>query len=901
MSIKRPLPQVICFQMPSKTALRHSAVGGGSTAPDDVKDAAKSWARGKLAQMTLEEKVLLLTGQDMWRTNAIPRLGISRIKTSDGPVGVRGGIFTDGTTAASLPTGVSLAATWDSALLSEVSQILIAEAKSKEVDVLLGPTGGRNPDVSTVCLPRTPLGGRNFEAYSEDPYLTGKLAATFINTIQAAGIGACIKHFVANDQETRRFFIDEKIPDRPLREIALQPFQIAIRESNPWTVMTAYNKVNGTFCSAHEFLLQQVLRDEWKWDGLVMSDWFGTNSIVPSLKAGMDLEMPGPVRRRGKHLIDAYKKGLIEDAFIDNSASRVLELLYKTGKSNDPDWKEGQEKAIDLPEHRALLRRAGAEGIVLLQNKNSLLPLEDLNGKTIAVIGPNAARSVASGGGSSNLAPHYRTTPYTSIKTEVSRRFPSAKVQTHPGILTHRYLPLVGGAVMKDPVTGKPGFMLSLWRNLSYEGEPFMVEHRPSSNLVCYDGLPPELTTGERYSYRGRSIITPKTTGMHQFSLSSCGPGKLILDGTVIINIERHWWSPKSALFMSYGSPEERVEVYMEAGRQYDLLLESQSREPKPYDLDYMAMLEREEVQDGGRIGFLENPGDLDAYSNEAVEQARSSDIAIVVVGKDHEWETETSDMVSMDLPGRSNELIRAISEVNPNTIVVNQTGSPITMPWKAEVSSIMQAWYQGQEQGNCIADVLLGQVNPCGKLPITFPVRIEDSPPYDNYPGENDVVYYGENIYAGYRYFDHRKIEPLFPFGAGISYTTFEYANIRLSKEILHCASDEQIQVEVDVTNTGSRDGKDIVQFYVTQVDPKLARPPRELKGWDKISVKAGETVTARTTLDKFSVSYWDDSVRQWVVEGDGKFWVAAAKHSRDDGVSASFRTSSEAFHWIK
>ena len=519
------------------------------------------------------------------------------------------------------------------------------------------------------------------------------------------------------------------------------------------------------------------------------------------------------------------------------------------------------------------------------------------------MIGPNAARSVATGGGSSNLVPHYRTNPYESIKSEVQKKFPTASVVTHPGILTHRYLPLVDSAVMKDPETGKSGFILSVWRNMKHEGEPFLVEHRPSSNLVCYDGLPPELTTGERYSYRGRSIVTPKTTGTHQFSLSSCGPGKLILDGKVIIDIDRHWWSPKSPLFMSYGSPEERVDVYMEAGRSYELILESISREPKPYDLDYMAMLEREEVQDGGRIGFLENPGDLDAYLQEAIDLARSSDVAIVVVGKDHEWESETSDMVSMDLPGRSDELIAAVAKVNPNVIVVNQTGSPITMPWEPQVSTIVQAWYQGQEQGNCLADVLLGAVNPCGKLPITFPRRIEDNPSYDNYPGENDVVWYGEGIYSGYRYYDHRKIEPLFNFGAGLSYTTFEYSNICLSSAVLACdgKGNDEIEVQVNVTNTGAWDGKEVVQFYVSQVSqPRLRRPARELKGWDKVFVRAGDTVTARTKLDRISISYWDDSVNKWVIDAKAAFRVIAAKDSRDEGVSAEF-SSLHAVSWIK
>ncbi|KAJ0336581.1 hypothetical protein COL922a_007789 [Colletotrichum nupharicola] len=588
---------------------------------------AKGFADEKLKQMTLEEKIFLLTGEDLWRTNPIPRQGISRIKTSDGPTGVRGGIFVDGVTAASLPSGVSLADTWDKQVIEDVSQVLIAEAKSKGVDVLLGPT---------VCIPRTPLGGHNFEAYSEDPFLTGKLAAQYINTIQAAGIGACVKHYAANDQEHRRFFIDEKIPERALREIHLQPFQI------------------------------------------------------------------------------------------------------------------------------------GSTGIVLLKNEGDILPLKDLDGKTIAFIGPNA---------------------------------------------------------------------------------------------------------------------------------NSCGPGKLILDGKVIVNIERRWWSPKSSLFMSYGSPEERVEVELKAGQSYELVLESISREPKPYDMTYTGMLEREEVQDGGRVGFLENPGDLDAMLQDAVDLASRSDIAVVVVGKDHEWETETSDMVSMDLPGKSNELVRAVVRANPRIIVINQTGSPITMPWANEVPAIIQAWYQGQEQGNC-ADILFGTTNPCGKLPITFPRRIEYTPSFDNYPGENDVVHYGENIYLGYRFYNHRKIEPLFPFGYGLSYTTFTYSNIRLSSDSL--AVDDKIEVQVDVTNTGNVEGKEVVQFYVSSVSkPRLGRPPRELKGWDEVFVRPGETATARATLDRMSISYWDDSVQKWVIEGYAVFMVSAAKDSRDEGLAAEFRSKAAA-QWV-
>ncbi|KAL2812455.1 glycoside hydrolase superfamily [Aspergillus cavernicola] len=849
---------------------------------------ADEYAASILPQLTLEEKVKLLAGADMWRTNAIPRVGISQIKTSDGPVGVRGGQFTDGVTAASLPSGVSLASTWDPGMMDEISKILITECRSKSIDVLLGPT---------VCIPRTPLGGRNFEAYSEDPFLSGKLAARYIKKIQEAGIATCPKHYAANDQEHRRFFVDANISERALREIHTQPFEIAIRESNPWSLMTAYNKVNGEYCSANKHLLRDILREEWGWDGVAMSDWFGTNTVVPSVEVGLDLEMPGPVKRRGKHLIEAHKQGLISEARIDECATRMLKLLHRVGKSTIPDWKEPEEKAVDLPEHREIMRRCAAEGIVLLKNDQDILPLKLCQGMRIAVIGPNAGKAVQSGGGSSDLVPHYRTTPFNAIKQAVGESGIEAEVSHAPGMLSHRYLPLMDPSVMRNPVTGESGWALSFWANMDHEGDAIYEESRKSSILVCYDTLPDSLTTGERYSYRGRTILTPKTTGNHSFSLSSCGPGRLLLDGKVILDIPRRWWSPKSPLFMSYGSPEERVQIQLEAGKEYELVLDSVSREPEPYEFSFTDDLLREEIQDGGRIGFFEeNTKDL---MKEAVELAEKSDLVIMVVGKDREWESETSDMVSMNLPGESDTLISNVALVNKNTVVVNQTGSPIAMPWLEQVQGVIQAWYQGQEHANALTDVLLGQVNPCGKLPITFPRIYEQNPSSLDYPGYNDRVVYGEGIFAGYRWWDRLHIEPLFPFGFGRSYSTFEYSAVRVSSNQLRFSENGSgiIEVQVDVTNTSSVAGKEIVQFYISpKTAPRLSRPTRELKGWDKVLVQPGETVTASTTLDWVSVAYWDDKRHEWVVDGGATFEVIAAKHSRDLGVAVEFTVDSPA-----
>lgn len=616
----------------------------------------------------------------------------------------------------------------------------------------------------------------------------------------------------------------------------------------------------------------------------------------------MDLEMPGPTRRRGEHLLEAHRQGLLDTTTIDASAERLLTLIERIGKSQSPLSKEAPERAVDLPEHREIMRKAGADGIVLLRNNKNLLPLKNLDGKSVAIIGPNAARSVATGGGSSNLNPHYRTNPYLSLKQRLEKDVRSVTVQTAPGIISHRFLPLLDSSIMTDPITGESGFALEIFRGMTHSGDPVGIENRPSSNLTLYDMLPKELTSGERYSYRARTTIQPKTSGLHEFSLSTCGPGKLILDGKLLIDIERRWWSPKSPLFMSYGSPEKRVQVSMEAGRQYELVLESVSREPKPYELTYTGDLEREEMMDGGRIGFFEYV-DRDALFQKAEDLARTSSIAIVVVGKDSEWESETSDMVSMELPPGSDELIKAAARANSNIIVVNQTGSPISMPWENDVSAIIQAWYQGQEQGNSLADILLGDVNPSGKLPITFPRHYEDNPSYGNYPGEDDVVHYTEGIFVGYRHYDHHHIDPMFPFGWGLSYTTYEYSNIRLSSDVMACesADSSNIVVKVDVTNTGKVTGKEIVQFYVTQVTrPGLVRPIRELKGWDKVFARPGETVTAQAVLDRVSLSYWDDTRQRWTIDQRATFAVTAARHSRDEGLKCEFR-SRGGFKWIR
>lgn len=850
----------------------------------------EEWVNEKLSQLTLEEKANFLSGVDVWRTLAVPRLGIPQLKTSDGPVGIRGGTMVDGTTAALTPSAVSLASTWDVSIVAGIGHLLSTEMRDKKADILLAPT---------VCLHRSPLGGRNFESFSgDDPFLGGKLAAHYINAVQSHGIATTIKHFAANDQETKRFVVDQTMSERTLRELHLVPFEIAIRESNPWCVMASYSKINGVYASNNKRLLTDILRGEWGYDGMVMSDWFGVNSICPSVEAGLDLEMPGPPRKRGKNLVDAVNLGYMKESALDVNVRRILELVYKTGKYQFPNWEEGQEEAHNRPEHQAFLRKAASEGIVLLKNEKKLLPLK-LNGvKQIAFIGPNSRLSVAAGGGSASLNPHYRQNPYDQFVKNAASEYPNLKVKQANGCLANKWIPLFPETCV-SPQNGEHGMYMEYFGNMTFSGEPVHAAHRKSTVLSCYDNLPKSFVPGKRYSYRATGLLTPKTSGKHIFSMGTCGPGRLLVDGKILINIwNRTKDSERSEMFMAYASPEVRQELEMEAGRTYKVVVEAVSRELDPIPVHYTDELYRDEVMDGSRIGFMEEV--KDDLLGDAVQLAKESDLVVLVVGKNIEWESEAYDMKSMDLPGEQDKLIAEVIKVNPNAIVVNQSGTPITMPWINEVSTLMQAWYQGQELGNSLYDVLLGKVSPSGKLPVTFPKRLEDTPCFHNFPGENDKVTYGEEIYLGYRHYDKAKVEPLFPFGFGLSYTTFGYSNLRISAGKFSTDKDT-IKVEVDITNTGSVEGKESCQFYVSQTSKSgLGRPVKELKGFDKVDLKPGETKTAGCVLDKYALGYYDDKKKSWIVDENAEFKVIVGASSRDLRGEKAFNVVGGPWNWI-
>ncbi|KAK5658756.1 hypothetical protein OQA88_1566 [Cercophora sp. LCS_1] len=827
-------------------------------------------AKQKLASLTQEEKVSLLTAADFWRTKAIPAKNIPAIKTSDGPNGARGGIFVGGTKAALFPCGISLAATWNKDILYQVGQHLAEEAKARSANVLLAPT---------VCMHRHPLGGRNFESFSEDPLLTGKLAAQYIRGLQERGVAATIKHFVGNEQETNRLTVDSKIAERPLRELYLRPFEIAVREANPWAIMSSYNLVNGVHSDMNSHILKDVLRGDWKYDGTVISDWGGTNSTAESLSAGCDVEFPFSTKWRFEKVLEALNDGKITQGDIDRAVENVLTLVERT-KGSDLSA-EVDEREDDREETRNLIREAGVEGLTLLKNVGSVLPINPKTAK-VAVIGPNANRAIAGGGGSASLNPYYNTLPLDSI-----RKAAQQPVSYALGCHIHKWLPLA--SYLCTDKTGKQGVTIEWFKGDQFKGQPVITQRRTNTDLFLWDSAP-LAQVGPEWSAIVTTHLTATTTGKHTISFMSVGPGRLFINGKLALDLW-DWTEEGEAMFD--GSVDYLVDVDMEANRAVELRVEI-TNELRP--ISKQNEFNMTHKYGGCRIGFKEE--DQIDYLQEAVDIAKAADVAVVIVGLDAEWESEGYDRQTMDLPsdGSQDRLIQAVVKANPNTVVVNQSGSPVAMPWADEVPAIIQAWYQGQEAGNALTDVLFGLKNPSGKLPCTFPRRLEDTPAYHNWPGENLEVIYGEGLYIGYRHYDRVRVPPLFSFGHGLSYTKFEYGRPSLSSKVLRRG--EMIELIVAVSNIGEVEGSETVQIYVRDEKSRLPRPEKELVAFEKVRLEAGETKHLRVGLDKHAVGYYDTALKKWIAE-EGVFKVLVGASAEDIKYSVAFEVK-ESFTWV-
>ncbi|KAF7299413.1 Glycoside hydrolase family 3 protein [Mycena indigotica] len=841
-------------------------------------DFAKANIPELVAQLTTDEAIQLCAGVGFWHTHAIPRLGVPAIKVSDGPNGIRGNHFLMGTPAKCLPASTALGSTWDPALVYQVGLKLLApEAKLRAASVILAPT---------CNIQRNPLGGRSFESFSEDSYLSGLITAAYINGVQAGGIGATVKHFVGNDKENDRMAYDSIMSQRALREVYLMPFMLAEKLAKPWAYMTAYNRLNGTHMSENPEILQKILRDEWKSEAMVMSDWFGVYSVDLSIKAGLDLEMPGVNKWRSLDLVNrSIGSRKLTQRVIKERAKKVLELVQKCA-IGAPDILDGDgiERTLESDEDKELMRNVAAQSIVLLKNDNGLLPLNAAKLKKVAIIGGNAKAKILSGGGSAALRSSYFVSPYQGIVDALSSN-PAVEVTYSEGARAYLTSPSLDDDLFTED--GLPGWTGS-WHahenddSMSALPDPFKTERMDETRMFISTSSPKGITKRWTLKLRGHLLPREKDTPF-EFGLLSAGRAKLFIDGDLLID---NWTRQRRGdAFFGCGSEEEYGTFNLKAGVTHQILVEFVNvRGPADGDEDEPVM----DSNPGVRLGGAE-VRDSDELLSEAVALAKEADLVIAVVGLNADWETEGNDRTTLALPGRTDELIEKVVAANPNTVVVTESGSSILMPWVNKVQALVHSWYLGNATGSAIADVLFGNVNPGGKLSLTFPNAEEHIPSFGHFHSENGQVRYAEDLFVGYKHFHHRNIKPLFAFGHGLSYTTFDLSDLQVSKPVVS-ASDVELTVSLQVTNTGSIAGSEVAQVYVTL--PKtsvLTHPPLQLKGFAKVRLEPGKSEVVNITLDKYAVSYWEERFSTWVVE-KGEYGLRVGPSSDQLALQASF-----------
>ncbi|KAG7835360.1 hypothetical protein KL942_005374 [Ogataea angusta] len=762
------------------------------------------------------------------------------------------------TPTACIPSGTALASTWDGNLLFQTGELLDKEARAKGVHVILGPTAN---------IQRVPLGGRGFESFSEDPYLSGILSAAYINGFQKTGLAATMKHYVGNDQEHERFSSNSVISQRALREIYLRPFEIAIKESKPKGIMTSYNRVNGVHVSEDRYLLTEILQNQWGYQGLIMSDWTGTYSTTEALLAGLDLEMPGPGIWRGANLSRALVAGKISKDVLDGRARRVLQLANSVIDAGVEDDKTEEQR--DVPETRAFLRKLAGEAVVLLKNEDSVLPLQ--KEKTL-VIGPNAIYTAYSGGGSALVTPYYTVSPLDAISKEIGPE----NVTFQIGAYSHRYMPSLARYLKLD--NGSTGVRFQIY-NESFEVKERVAVDELTLRDINYfrmnDYVNPKLKSSTFYCCLTSNFI-PESDGLFDFGVSVYGTALLFLDDELIIDNLHNQKAGES--FYGRGTVEVRGSYFVKAGQRYKLRIE--------FGSSPTSMLHQSNPVFFGAGGLMFGGApriDDEQEIRQAAEAASLASQVVLVTGLNKEWESEGSDRKNMKLPGHNDRLIESVLDANPNTVVVIQAGTPVEMPWESKAKALLYTSYGGNETGSGIADVVFGNINPAGKLPLTFPKRLEDCPGYINFGTENGRVLYGEDVYVGYRFYDTLNVPTLFPFGYGLSYTSFALSALKVDY-------DGVLKVEVSVKNTGHRAGAEVVQVYIHQNSPAIKRPFKELKGFSKLFLEAGSSQKVRISIDgKFATSYWNEARDKWIMEA-GTYTVLVGTSSEGDFLEEEF-----------
>ncbi|KAH7340805.1 beta-glucosidase [Rhizoctonia solani] len=802
----------------------------------------------------------------------VERLGVPSVRMSDGPNGVRGSSHFLSSPAQCIPCATALGSTFDPELIREVGSFLAVEAKTKSATVLLAPT---------CNIQRSPLGGRSFESFSEDPHLSGHLAAAYVAGLQDNGVAATIKHFVANDQEHERMAVDTILSERALREIYLMPFMIAQRDAGPWAYMTAYNRIYGTHVSECKRMLGDILRKEWGFDGLVMSDWYGTYSVDVAINAGLDLEMPGPPRWRQPMLVNhALTSRKLLPSTLDLRAKTVLDFVQKLARTSpDVVFGDGKERTRDDPKDREFNRKLAGRAIVLLKNDQEILPL---NKKKLLVVGPNVQARVISGGGSAFLKPSYAVTPWDGI---MAAKAEGVDVKFEVGCYAHKFLPTLETSLTSPD--GQPGWEARFYthdenQQPKDEVAKFVLN---DTRVKLNDFLPEGLTSSWTIKLKG--TLKVNKTAPFEFGLTVAGRAKLWVNGKMTIDNWTH--QRPGEFFYGQGSAEEKAVVDLKADEPVDIYVEYDNLSPASKGFKCSLRL-------CVRLGGAEKI-DPDEALKAATKAASEADAVIAVVGLNHEWESEGFDRPNLSLPGRQDELIHAVAKVNKNTVVVIQAGSAVSMPWVDDVAGILQSWYLGNEAGNAIADVLFGKVNPSGRLPISLPKREEDIPAHLSFGSEMGKVHYREDVFVGYKYYQARKVAPLFPFGFGLSYTSFELSDLKVEGP---SSQDSSLEVKASVTvkNIGSTKGSEIIQLYVTPPPGPITHPKLQLRAFGKAAdLDPGASTTVKLSFGKYGVSFWHEEDETWRVDA-GKYQVFVGTSSADLPLSSSFELK-QTFSW--
>ena len=819
--------------------------------------------------LSIEERARLTSGVDAWHAAGVDSIGLGPLLTLDGPNGVRGMTLPKGSSATCTPCGTGLGATWDAELVAQVAARIGAEAKRAGVHYMLGPV---------LNIVRSPLGGRVFECYSEDPFLTAELGVAYVTGMQSRGVAACPKHFVANDSEAHLTTVNCIVDERTLREVYLLPFE-AVAGAGAWSMMAAYNLVNGVHCSQNRELIEGVLRREWGWDGVLMSDWDATHDTVAAAAAGLDLEMPGPPRHFGPPLAAAVRRGEVDERILDAAAFRLLMLATRVGAlpvevGALPVEAKTPTPARSLPDPllpirlsdadgAALVRRAAAESFVLLAN-DGILPLAPDDLKRVAVIGPNAARPCTQGGGAAHISAPYAVTPLEGLRAALPAK---VEIVHEPGCGIDLFLPPLTRMDVID-MDGKPGLTIEFFRGGELKGQPVARYNVQSSDVHLFGDLPAGLSQDD-FSIRLSTWLTPRSSGPHHVAMRGLGGRRFFVDGVLAADA---WDAPAGVDVPTalYGGEEQGATFDFEAGKRVLITAEGHSVSHGPSLL---------------AVGCAA-PQVGDPMAS-AVAAAASSDVAIVVVGTDESWESEGRDRHTVTLPGRQDELVERVVEANRKTVVVVNSGCPMDLPWTDKVTAVLYAWLPGQEFGNALADVLLGLREPGGRLPVTLARRAEDFPAYDTTPGPNEDLGYREGCNVGYRGFDGAGTEPRFAFGHGLGYTTFEYESLDLAADGL--AEGEPLELRVRLRNTGSRPGKEVVQVYVADLEASVPRPVRELKGFAVVRLAPAEAIELTLTLEDRDLAYWDVDLRSWRIE-PGRFEIQVGRSSRDIRLRQSF-----------